>query len=134
MSESRFNSAGPAISHAPISRTDKLTLDDYKTIYTLKLEGKTHKQILEKIGNKVSLARISEVINGESVTSEARLLYDDFIIALNFPEVYAKVREGVEALKNGDYVEYTDENLHEFFEDIKRRGRERWASKQDDSV
>lgn len=134
MSESRFNPASPAISHVPISQTDTLTLDDYKTIYTLKLEGKTHKQILEKIGSKVSLARISEVVNGESVTSEAMPLYEDFIIAQNFPEVYAKVREGVEALKNGDYVEYTDENLHELFEDIKRRGRERWASKQDDSV
>ena len=134
MSESRFNPASPAISHVPISRTDALTLDDYKTIYTLKLEGKTHKQILENIDSKVSLARISEVVNGESVTSQARPLYEDFIIARNFPEVYAKVREGVDALKNGDYVEYTDENLHEFFDDIKRRGRERWASKQDDSV
>ncbi len=134
MSESRFNSAGPAISHAPISRTDKLTLDDYKTIYSLKLEGKTHKHILEKIGNKVSLARISEVVNGKAVTAQAIPLYEDFKLARQFPEIYAKVREGVEALKNGDYVEYTDENLHELFEDIKRRGRERWASKQDDSV
>ena len=134
MSESRFNPTSPEISHVPISRTDTLTLDDYKTIYTLKLEGKTHKQILENIDSKVSLARISEVVNGESVTSQARPLYEDFIIARNFPEVYSKVREGVDALKNGDYVEYTDENLHEFFDDIKRRGRERWASKQDDSV
>ena len=134
MSESRFNPVSPAIPHVPISRTDTLTLDDYKIIYSLKLKGKTHKQILENIGNKVSLARISEVINGESVTSQARSLYEDFILAQKSPEVYAKVREGVDALKNGDYVEYTDENLHELFEDVKRLGRERWASKQDDSV
>ena len=134
MSESRFNPASPAISHVSVSRTDTLTWDDYKAIYSLKLEGRTHEEILEKIGNKVYLARISEVINGESLNSQARPLYEDFIIAQNFPEVYAKVREGVDALKNGDYVEYTDENLHEFFEDIKRRGRERRASKQDDSA
>lgn len=134
MSEPRFNPASPASSHVPTSRTDTLTLDDYKIIYSLKLEGKTYKQILKKMGNKVSLARIGEVINGESVTSQARPLYEDFILAQKFPEVYVRVREGVDALKNGDYVEYTDENLHEFFEDIKRRGRERWASKQDDSV
>ncbi len=129
MSESRFNPASPAISPVPIGQTDTLTVDDYKIIYSLKLEGKSHKQILEKIGSKVSLARISEVINGESVASQARPLYEDFTLAQEFPEVYLKVREGVDALKNGDYVEYTDENLHEFFEDIKRRGRERWASK-----
>ena len=79
MSESRFNPASPAIPHVPISRTDTLTLDDYKTIYSLKLEGKTHKQILEKIDNKVSVARISKVVNGESVISQARPLYEDFI-------------------------------------------------------
>ena len=129
MSESRSNPASPAISHVPISRTDTLTLDDYKTIYSLKLEGKTHKQILEKIDNKVPLARISEVVNGKAVTSQAKPLYEDFQLARKFPEVYDMVREGVEALKNGDYVEYTDENIHEFFDDIKRRGRERWASK-----
>ena len=134
MPESRFNPASPAISDVPISRTDTLTLDDYKIIYSLKLEGKTHKHILEKIDNKVSLSRISEVVNGKAVTSQAIPLYEDFKLARKFPEVHAMVLKGVEDLKNGDYVEYTDENLHEFFEDIKRRGRERWASKQDDSV
>ena len=134
MSESRFDPASPAISHASISRTDKLTLDDYKTIYSLKLEGKTHKQILEKIDNKVSLARISEVVNGKSVTLQAKPLYEDFKLARKFPEAYAMVREGVEALENGDYVEYTDETLHELFDDIKRRGRERWASDKNSSV
>ena len=53
--------------------------------------------------------------------------HDDKLYA-ELSEVRKMVQEGVEALKNGDYVEYTDENLHEFFEDIKRRGRERRAS------
>ena len=135
MSESEGNSAtSPPIADTPSSETGKLTLDDYKTIYSLKLEGKTHKQILEKIDNKVSLARISEVVNGKSVTLQAKPLYEDFQLARKFPEVYDMVREGVEALQNGDYVEYTDETLHELFDDIKRRGRERWASGKDSSV
>lgn len=131
MSESRFNPASPAISHVPISRTDTLTLDDYKTIYSLKLEGKTHKQILAKIDNKVSVARINEVLNGESVTLQAKPLYEDFKLAIKFPEVYAMVREGVKDLESGNYLEYTDETLHELFDDIRRRGRERWASDKD---
>lgn len=133
--ESEFNpTASPETSNIPSCKTDKLTLDDYKTIYSLKLEGKTHEQILEKIGNKVSLVQISEAVNGKSVTLQAKPLYEDFQLARKFPEVYAMVREGVEALENGDYVEYTDETLHELFDDIKRRGRERWTSDKNSSV
>ena len=121
-------------SHTSSSGTGKLTLDDYKIIYSLKLEGITHKQILEKIGNKVSLARISEVVNGKSVTLKAKPLYEDFKLAGKFPEVYDMVRQGVKDLENGNYVEYTDDTLHELFEDIKRRGRERWASEKDASA
>ncbi len=40
-------------------------------------------------------------------------------------KVRAKLKEAEEDVKRGDYVEYTDENLHEFFEDVKRRGLER---------
>ena len=134
-SGSDFNPpASPPISDVPSSGTGKLSLDDYKIIYSLKLEGKTHKQILEKIGNKVSLSRISEVVNGKAVTSQAIPLYEDFKLARKFPEVHAMVLEGIKDLENGDYVEYTDDTLHELFEDVKRRGRERWASDKDSSV
>ena len=37
----------------------------------------------------------------------------------------AEVMKGVEALRNGDCVDYTDETLPELVEDIARRGRER---------
>ena len=40
-------------------------------------------------------------------------------------KVRAMLKEAEENVKRGEYVEYTDENLHEFFEDVKRRGRER---------
>ncbi len=29
-----------------------------------------------------------------------------------------KVQEGIEALRNGDYTEYTDETLHELFDEV----------------
>ena len=137
-SESEFTTATKPVSrpqgNLPYSGTGKLTLDDYKTIYTLKLKGKTHKYILEKIGNKVSLSRISEVVNGKAVTSQAIPLYKDFKLARKFPEVHAMVLEGIKDIENGDYVEYTDDTLHELFEDVKHRGRERWASDKDSSV
>lgn len=36
------------------------------------------------------------------------------------PEVQAKIAEGVADLKNGRYTTYTDETLHELFDDVKR--------------
>ncbi len=40
--------------------------------------GRTHRQILQQIGNKVSLSRISEAVNAKAVSSTAIHLYDDF--------------------------------------------------------
>ncbi len=72
--------------------------------------------------------------SSDAVIAKALALLDehDDMLYAELSEVRKMVQEGVEALKNGDYVEYTDENLHEFFEDIKRRGRERWASGKSD--
>ena len=39
-------------------------------------------------------------------------------------EVQRLVAEGTAALERGDYVDYDDESLAEFFEQIKREGRE----------
>ena len=48
-------------------------------------------------------------------------------------ELRAFIQEGIDALNNGDYVEYTDENLHEFFEDVHRRGLE-WLKSRKESI
>ena len=40
-------------------------------------------------------------------------------------DLRAEVLKGVEDLRNGNYVEYTDETLHELVTEIGRRGRER---------
>lgn len=52
--------------------------------------------------------------------------HDETTIELtDSPEVRAKVAQGVADLKNGRYQTFTKETLHELFDDIKRRGRER---------
>ena len=56
--------------------------------------------------------------------------HDEFATAVtDTPEVQAMIEEAEEALKNGDYTEYTSETLWELFEDVKRRGRERWEAR-----
>ena len=38
--------------------------------------------------------------------------------------------EGTRQLQNGEYREFDDKSLAEYFEDVKRRGRERLAAKK----
>ena len=40
-------------------------------------------------------------------------------------DLRAEVMQGVNALQNGDYVEYSNETLPQLAEDVGRRGRER---------
>ena len=56
--------------------------------------------------------------------------HDDFATEVtDTPEVQAKIEEGLDDLRNGRYTTYTSETLWELFEDIKRRGRERWEAR-----
>ncbi len=63
----------------------------------------------------------------EAVIAKALDLLDQYdeTMSEELDEVDAKVREGVNALRGGDYTDYTDETLDELFEDVKRRGRAR---------
>ena len=63
----------------------------------------------------------------EAVIAKALDLLDQYdeMMSKELGEVDTKVREGVDALRDGDYTDYTDETLHELFEDVKRRGRAR---------
>ena len=38
--------------------------------------------------------------------------------------------EGARQLQNGEYTQFDDESLADYFEDVKRRGRERLAAKK----
>ena len=44
------------------------------------------------------------------------------------PELAERIQRQVDC---GNYSVYTDENLHELFDDVKRRGR--WRKEQEDS-
>jgi antitoxin ParD1/3/4 len=49
---------------------------------------------------------------------------------LELAETRAFVRQGIEDLDAGRYEEYTDEALHEMFDDIKSRGLQRLAAER----
>ena len=63
----------------------------------------------------------------EAVIAKALYLLDQYdeTMSKELGEVDTKIREGVDALRDGDYTDYTDETLQELFEDVKRRGRAR---------
>ena len=65
--------------------------------------------------------------SSEAVIAKALDLLDQYdeMMSRELSEVKVKVREGVDALRDGDYTDYTDETLNELFEDVKRRGRAR---------
>ncbi len=89
-------------------------------------------QDMERIQQKVDSGMYP---SPDAVIAKALALLDEHDDKLygELSEVRKMVQEGIDALKNGDYVEYTDENLHELFEDVKRRGRERWSSHESPS-
>ncbi len=60
-----------------------------------------------------------------ALLEERDLADSDPAIAAELAEIRAKVMAGVDDLRNGRYTVYTKENLHELFDDVKRRGRER---------
>ena len=60
-----------------------------------------------------------EFDSADEVLAKARELLDKY-----HDDLRAKVQEGLEQLERGEYTEYTDETLHELFDDVSRRGRE----------
>ena len=77
--------------------------------------------------------RIERFVNSDRYTSVDEVIEkavclleeDEAAYEKEVAKVRAMLKEAEEDVKRGDYVEYTDKNLHEFFEDVKRRGIER---------
>lgn len=81
-------------------------------------------ELVERIQRMVDSDRYTSV--GAVVEKAICLLEEDEAeYKKELAKVRAMLKEAEEDVKPGDYVEYTDENLHEFFEDVKRRGLER---------
>lgn len=66
--------------------------------------------------------------SASEVIREALRLLDkaDNDQASKLEDLRREIQKGIDQIKSGDYIELqSDEELREFFEDIKRRGRER---------
>ena len=83
------------------------------------------KELAERIEHKVESGYYS---SADAVIDKALELLDE-----HDQDLRAFIQEGIDALENGDYVEYTDENLHEFFEDVHRRGLE-WLKARSEAI
>jgi putative addiction module CopG family antidote len=87
----------------------------------------------------VSLTREQEALIKEHL-STGRYASEDEVIGealtllqhheKTLEKLRADVREGTKDLEQGRYSTYTDETLGDFFEDVKKRGRERLAAKK----
>ena len=66
----------------------------------------------------------------DAVMAKALGLLDehDETVAEELDGLRVEVQQGVEALRSGDYTEYTDETLRDLFDEVKSRGRERRAA------
>ena len=69
--------------------------------------------------------------DSETLVAKALELLDesDEALAREIAEVRAKVQEGIDQLKSGNYTEYDEEGLQELRERIKRQGLERLAAR-----
>lgn len=88
------------------------------------MEISISQQHFEHIRKKVEAGQYP---SSEAVIAKALDLLDQYDerMSRELADVHVKVREGVDALRDGDYTDYTDETLNELFEDVKRRGRAR---------
>lgn len=67
----------------------------------------------------------------EVVRDALRLLEEqEQIRAMKMQALKAEIQKGLDDLQQGRYSTYSDETLGEFFEDVKKRGRERLAAKK----
>ncbi len=73
--------------------------------------------------------REGRVASREEAVCNALKLWEDEEIERR--ELIAMIAEADAEIERGDYIEInSQEELHELFEDVKRRGRERWLAAQ----
>ena len=85
------------------------------------MEISISEQQFDHIRKKVDAGQYPSI---EAVVAKALDLLDQYdeTMSKELNEIDTKVREGVNALRDGDYTDYTDETLDELFEDVRRRG------------
>lgn len=60
-----------------------------------------------------------EFKSADDLIAKARELLDQY-----HEDLRARMHEGLGQIERGEYAEYTDETLHEIFDDVSKRGRE----------
>lgn len=71
----------------------------------------------------------------EVIREALRLLNEqDQLRQIRLEELRKEIAIGIEQLDRGEFTECDEESLGQFFEDIKRRGRERLAKREGKSV
>lgn len=87
------------------------------------MEISTDQQHIDHIRRKVESGTYQ---SPDAVMAKALILLDehDESVAEELGGLHVEVQRGVEALRSGDYTEYTDETLQELFDEVKNRGRE----------
>jgi putative addiction module CopG family antidote len=83
------------------------------------------KELAQRIEHKIISGNYS---SADEVLGKALELLDEHDYELE--GIRAFVQEGIDALDDGDYVEYTDDNLQDLVEDVHRRGLERLQNSQ----
>ena len=91
------------------------------------MEISIHQQHIDHIRRKVESGVYQ---SPDAVMAKALILLDehDESVAEELDGLQVEVQRGVEALRSGDYTEYTDETLQELFDEVKNRGREQRAT------
>ena len=64
----------------------------------------------------------------EVLTAGVRLLREQ---REEFERLKAEVQVGIDQMERGEYREYNDETLAQFFEELKQKGRERLAAERE---
>lgn len=60
-----------------------------------------------------------EFNSADDLIARAREMLDEY-----HEDLRARVQEGLDQLERGEHTDYTDETLHELFDDVSKRGRE----------
>jgi len=78
---------------------------------------------------------VHEVIRSGSFRSEAEVIGEALRLLKErqsrLEVLRGEIRPALDRLDRGEGIELDDDSLHEFFEDIKRRGRKRLEKRQD---
>ena len=62
--------------------------------------------------------------SSEVVREALRLMGErDMLRQIRIEELRAEIQKGIDQIERGEYTEYDENNIHQLFEDVRRRGK-----------